>query len=399
MKFFHNEMFDFEVQIALGSVYYRAADVGEILSTIDRIKDGDYEGWFREWYATAERVHRIADECASANHRVSARAAYLRASGYYFMATRSLDGTTNPERLLPTWEVHRRCFDSFASLQQPAIEKVAIPYEGKSLVGYLFNPEDSIKPRPTIILNNGSDGPVNYMWVGGAAAALERGYNALTFDGPGQGEALWIQNIAFRPDWEKVITPVIDFLLQRPEVDPRKIVLTGISQAGYWAPRAAAFEKRLAAIVADGGVCDVGASWFKNLPPQLTGLLQANQREAFDRAMGAGLASAPPVVQQTLKFRMKPYGFSSYFDAFKAVTQYSLDGIVEQIECPVLITDPEQEQFFPGQSQQLYDRLKCPKTILRFTEAEGADFHCEPKARSLYDQRVFDWIDEIVSAK
>lgn len=53
------------------------------------------------------------------------------------------------------------------------------------------------------------------MWLFGAAAAVARGYNRLTFDGRGQGAALWQQKMPFRPDWEKVFTPVVDYALSR----------------------------------------------------------------------------------------------------------------------------------------------------------------------------------------
>jgi hypothetical protein len=68
--------------------------------------------------------------------------------------------------------------------------------------------------------------------------------------------------------------------------------------------------------------------------------------------------------------------------------------VISRITCPMLITDPEGEQFWPGQSQRLYDALDCPKQLVRFTAAEGADSHCEPKAPTLRNQRVLDWLDE-----
>ena len=64
-----------------------------------------------------------------------------------------------------------------------------------------------------------------------------------------------------------------------------------------------------------------------------------------------------------------------------------------QIQCPMLIADPEGEQFWPGQSRQLYDALPGPKALAAFTAAEGADLHCEPKALGLRAQRFFDWLD------
>ena len=74
--------------------------------------------------------------------------------------------------------------------------------------------------------------------------------------------------------------------------------------------------------------------------------------------------------------------------------EYHLRDVAGLIECPLLIADPENEQFWPGQSQQLHDALSGPKELVRFTVAEGAGGHCEPAALGLRDQRVFDWLDQ-----
>jgi hypothetical protein len=92
---------------------------------------------------------------------------------------------------------------------------------------------------------------------------------------------------------------------------------------------------------------------------------------------------------------MKPYGLDSIYDVFEAVRKYKLDDVVDRITTPMLITDPEEEQFWHGQSQQLHDALPGPdREIVPFTAAEGANWHCEPMARSLVDQRVVDRLDE-----
>ena len=81
-------------------------------------------------------------------------------------------------------------------------------------------------------MNNGSDGPVTSVWPPIAAGGVARDYNVVIFDGPGQQSMLFDRGVPFRHDWEQVITPVVDFLLGRSDVDPKQIVLYGISQAG-----------------------------------------------------------------------------------------------------------------------------------------------------------------------
>jgi len=190
-KFFNHEQFNFELQFALGGVHYGAGDIGDMLSTADRVVDGDADSWCREWIATGQRLAAIAERLAKSGHSVSARAAYLRAATYYAVALSSVDGTTDPAALLcPTFAEHRRCFDAYAELLDPPAERVEIPYEVGTMPGYLFRPSTSDMPRRTLIMNNGSDGPVTSIWPPVSAGGVARGYNVLIFDGPGQHFAI-----------------------------------------------------------------------------------------------------------------------------------------------------------------------------------------------------------------
>jgi hypothetical protein len=233
-------------------------------------------------------------------------------------------------------------------------------------------------------------------WTMGIAAALERGYNAYTFYGPGQGTALLQQKLYSRPDWEKVISPLLDYLLIRREVDPGRVALLGISDGGYWAPRAAAYDARLAACVADPGVWDVSTAWTQTLPRLAVELLATANQAKFDNLIRVVLRFSPKAAPALL-LRIRRFGQSSAYDAFKAAQEYNLTGVVNQIRCPILITDPEGEQFWPGQSQKLYDALPGRKTLMKFTLAEGGDLQCEPKIAGLRTQRIFDWLDQTLS--
>ena len=199
------------------------------------------------------------------------------------------------------------------------------------------------------------------MWVeGGAAALVARGYNALAFDGPGQGASLFLQHLYFRPDWEHVITPVVDYLLTRADVDADRIAITGVSQGGYWVPRAVAFEHRIAAAVADPGVFDV-AHFVDRAPPAQHAPTHRDGRAGEVRPRHGvrreGLEGPP----RHARLPRPPVRSHVAVRDFRAVQEYTLEGVVEQIECPMLILDPEGEQFWPGQSQRLYDALTGPE--------------------------------------
>ena len=137
----------------------------------------------------------------------------------------------------------------------------------------------------------------------GGAAALERGYNALIFEGPGQGSMLFEREIFFRPDWEHVVTPIVDWLTAQPDVDANRIAITGWSLCGESVIRAAAFEHRLAAVVADPGVLDVWLSYPAFLRKLFTGgcLQGGGQPHLEPRHRPGAQCSGPVHLRQALR--------------------------------------------------------------------------------------------------
>jgi len=394
VPFFEHAQMDFEIRAGLGGAYYGSTDAGEILATVESIEDGNFESWFAAFRATGDRLRILGDEAV---HSVSKGEAYLRAANYYGLANVFVDGTDDPSRQRPTWQAHIDCWNAFCELRSPRVDFLRVPLDGVDMPGWFFKAASDDTPRPTLVFTNGSDAPTAGMWGFGIAGALRRGYNAFTYDGPGQNTMLWIHGVPFRPDWEAVVTPIVDALLARPDVAADKLVLSGLSQGGYWAPRALAFEHRFAAGIADPGVMDVSTSWMREMTDEDLAMIAGGEREAFDAAVAEAMKDLPASMRQTLEWRQKPYCTDSLFDVLKALEEYNLREVAAQIRCPMFIADPDDEQFWPGQSRMLRDALSTPTHLARFTREEGANWHCEPLARSLYDQRVFDWLDALFS--
>jgi pimeloyl-ACP methyl ester carboxylesterase len=389
--FFQNPTFEMIFLTSLGRAYHSGGDVGKILYLTRQVEDGNYESAFVAFRQAGDEARALAEESAAAGHRESARQAYLWAQNFYDSATYFIDQSRDPSRLLPTWELLYDCWLKSLPFFETPIEPVKIPYEGTELQGFYMRGNSTEKKRKLLILVNGSDGSMLDMWLWGGAGAVARGYDCLAFDGPGQGYALWKQKLYFRPDWEKVITPVVDYVLTRKDVDPKRIALQGISQGGYWVPRALAFEKRIAAGIADPGVVDVSTSWTNSIPKPLQELLQAGRKQDFDSNLAKGTSAAD---RGYLNFRVRPFGFTSFYDTYHAVQAYNLRDVADKITCPMLVTAPANEAYWPGQSQELYDLLKGPKKLVPFSEESGADLHCEVKGTGLRDLRVFNWLDE-----
>lgn len=379
------------IRSTLGRAVHGAADVGEVLAAVAGVPAKDHDAWFAAWRDLGDRVAAQGDAAAAGGHRVSAAAAYLRASAYLAAAVNAVAALASDADLLPTFRAHRRAWDAWVDHADLDVVRVAVPYEGDTLPGYLFRAPGG-GARPTVVAVNGSDGSLTSLWGECVAGALRRGYHALVFDGPGQQSVLFERGVPFRPDWEKVLTPVLDAVLARPEVDADRVAVYGVSQAGYWVARALAFEHRPVAAVVDPGVVDVAASWEREVPGSLLKLLDKGEDHAFDRDMELGMRLSKSTAR-TWRFRARPYGADGYAATLREVRRYDVADVADRITTPLLITDPEGEQFWPGQSRRLAALTPGVSTLVPFTAAEGADGHCQPLARSLTEQRVFDWLD------
>lgn len=395
-KFFKDSQFSFQALRLLGEAAWGAADIGEVLTTVDKIEDGNFESWCLEWAKTAERIEKFAKKCYSDGNTVSAEEAYLRASNYYRTSEFYLNKNLEAKRSSELYDKNLECFSFVMKFNKPVIEPVRISYEGTSLPGHFYKVPGNM-PRPTLIAMTGFDGTKEEMY-GVAMAAVKRGINCIAIEGPGQGEVIRKQNLVFRLDYENVITPVVDYLSSRKEVDSNAILLLGESFGGYLAPRAAAFENRLAACIANTGVFDfMGFRRPKNM----------KRGEAFKQIRDnfkdtnielKKIMETNTEMRWALTHGMYVFGVKSPAEFMIQCEDYWLQDICDKIKCPTLIVDGEDENMFPGQAKQLYDLLTCQKEYMMFTSEEGAEAHCQVGAKHISNERIFNWIENVVLA-
>src|SRR6267143_4437775 len=327
MKFlFDADSFSFETLRTTGFAAYGGADLGEVLTTARHIGEGDEAGWHQAWKATADRVADIGEQALASGHRVSAREALLRASNYYRTAGAFLleHPATDPEMTSLSARQHDTFAAAVALFDTPVLA-VSIPYEDTTLPAYLFLVDDSGAARPTIIYNSGYDSTREESYFVIAAAALRRGYNVLAFDGPGQGAALREQKLVMRPDWEAVITPIVDYALTRGEVAPDKIVLFGYSLGGFLVARAAAFDHRVAALILDDGIHDLHAAFAKSMPPFMGAWIEEGRDDVAIPVLTM-LTHVNTQVRWALRNGMWVFGADSFADLIRRARDYTLDG-------------------------------------------------------------------------
>lgn len=390
---FEDETYMFQFIRTLGAAYNGGADLLECLETGARIKEGDGESWYREWLETADRLKGIGDQAMAAGHVVSAKEAYLRASNYYRTAEFFIHEDPADVRHMNAARQSRDCFVEALKYSPFETTTVEIPYEETHLPGYFLRSPKAKGDAPLLIAHTGFDGNAEEMYFFIGPQALERGYHCLLFDGPGQGMALREKGLFYRPDWEKVITPVVDFALQLAGVDQKRIALYGISMGGYLAPRALAFERRIKAGIANGAMFSMAQPMKDTLGPDMVNLLKTDP-DKFDETM-APLMAVPKVKWFTEDAKWK-YNVSSTAEILNTQEAYTMEDLAEKIQCPMLITSGEADHLMSGQAIQLYEALTCPKTFMEFTSNDAAETHCQCGALGIAAQRMLDWLDEVI---
>ena len=384
----------------LAYIPYGGADFGDVAAVAEKVGHGDDSAFYDAWVEAAQRQQAEADATLARAKTASARELYLRASCSYAASYHPIYGAPVDPRLLDAFRKQMALFATAMRLGDPAVEPLRIPFDRLSLPAYLIPAEGRAQERrPLLILTNGYDATLTDLYFASAVAASRRGYHALIFDGPGQGELLYEHGVPLRPDWETVIAAVVDFALTLDVVDPARIALSGGSLGGYLAPRAASGEYRLAACIADPGQWSV-ATGFRQAALRLGGT--PDEVRDLGRIGDALLDRMRQMIEGDRKLRWMVVqrgfwanGVGNLRDYLASVETYTLEGRAELIRCPTLLTCAERDPLAAGVAAML-DALRCPKQMIRFTAAEGAGDHCEMMNRSLLNRRVLDWLDDVL---
>ena len=400
MKFFQDELHNELGTWALGYSPYGGADIGEIEAIAATVGDGDDAAFYHAWVDFGARVAAEAEGTLAKGHRKTASALYLRAACFYGCSYRILFGEPVDPRLLSAYRKQVAAFEKGLSLGNDLGRPVRIPFEATTMPGY-FIPARGYENdrRPLVIFNDGYDATFLDMYFASAVAASQRGYHCLLFDGPGEGEMLFEQGVRLRPNWETVVTPVVDFALTLPNVDPARIALSGWSLGGYLAPRGASGELRLAACIADPGLPGMPPAFrlfaaHLGATPEMVSDL-GNLDGALLERMSKAIEADRQLQWSIMRRGFWVHGAKDLRDYLRMIEPYTMDGRTELIRCPTLITSAANDPLSAG-AKSLYDALRCPKQLLTFTAAEGAGMHCEMQNRSLLNGRAFDWLDDIL---
>jgi dipeptidyl aminopeptidase/acylaminoacyl peptidase len=323
-------------------------------------KAGNDEAWHEEWARLAD----ILEERAKAGSRHSAAENYFLSSLYHTISEHFIP-PADPKRLASYREV-LRTFDAGRDASSYSVERVAVPFEGKTLPAY-FVP--AAKRGPAAIFICGLDTTKELWFLRARFQFAARGISALFIDTPGIGEALRLQKLVTRHDYEKPVGAAIDWLERRAEVDPARIGIVGSSLGGYYVARAAAFEPRLKAAVAWGAIYDYHAVWQRRLA-------------------GKGTIAAP-------RFQlMFITGTDTMEAAVEKVKDFRIADFAARIRCPFLVMHgAEDQQVLMEDANAMYAAIGAAgKEMVVFTGENGGAAHTQFDNHLPALQVCADWI-------
>ncbi len=383
--------FNFEALRGMSYQSTQGAAIGECLRTIKDIKQNNFESWIKGWQVLAERNSAEAENYLKKGLNSCACYAFHRAANYYRMAEFYAQYTDPRQEAL--WRRSRECFFQACKLNKTEIEPVEIPFDGARLPGYFV--KSGTGKAPTLIAMSGFDGSAEELYHFIGAVAPENGWNCLMFEGPGQRGCLHLNpKLKLRSDYEVPVKAVVDYVVSRNEVDADKMALIGYSLGGYLAPRAAAYEHRFKACIASSLVIDIGEA-VRAVWPEVLRNMNAGVFNTFFKGFSIFNKDMKWFYDQAL-WAMdinSPHEFISAFDKF------SLQGLQNQFECPILsvMGADELEQT----SQLLIDStIKWAQTVNSqvhvFSKATGASAHCQIGNMGQSQALIFEWLNNTV---
>ena len=321
-------------------------DFEEVTASISR-----WDEWCAAWSARAAIHERLGDEALAAGHRLTAGEHYTRAAIEYHFGKFMFVHDLPQMRAAHAKTVE--CRLKALPLIRPPGERVAIPFEGRTLYGILRKPAGASRP-PVVIMCVGLDSTKEEMDTY-ENVYLARGLATLAFDGPGQGEAEY--DIPIRGNYETAVAAVCDFIGTRPDLDAARIGILGVSLGGYYSARAAAFEPRLKACVSVSGPY----SWVEIFDAR-----NELSREAFRVRSHSKTMDEARVVAQTL----------------------NTAGVARNIRCPIFIVAGKLDRLTPyTNAERLRSEVAGP---CRYLLVEDGN-HVVNNRRYTYTTQIADW--------
>lgn len=316
-------------------------------------KASNWQEWYKAWCEVGARHEAIGEEALKGGNDYTAGQAFAKAAVYYHFSQFTLakypdlkkEGTTRKI------EVYKKA----APRLLPYARRIEIPFEGEIIPAYLRVPFSVVKP-PVVLLIPGADS-VKEEFRTLEEVLLIRGMATLSMDGPGQGEMRY--HMLMRPDYNKAVSAVIDFLNTQPYLDSGRIAGVGISMGGTFIMKAAAEDNRIKAAVDIAGPYHI---------------------DYWDQC--------GPILKETITFL-----FDAKSEEEAQEKAYSIDirEAMPKVKCPILIVHGQLDRIVPLEdANKMYQNAECEKELLVYPEGNHVCNNIVYK----YRPYVGDWVKQ-----
>ncbi|TPR19291.1 alpha/beta hydrolase family protein [Apilactobacillus timberlakei] len=391
MKFFNdNEAFNFETIRALGYANYLGSSYGEVNEIVKKIDSKSTDSWFNEWNSMAQLLNKNASEQIQNNHIASAYKTLLRVSNYYRSAEFFLDPYDN--RRIKVYLDSVDAFQKAMRISKYDVSILNIPFDGYYMNGYLF--KSKYENAPTLIYVGGYDSTCEELYFSGGAEAIERDYNVLIFDGPGQGGVLRKYDKKTISNYEKPLAAAIDYLDNYTDININNFIgLMGMSLGGNYVARAAAFEKRINAVI----MYDIFTNPYQSIIEknrEVEKLLALSTKEVLQK-----IEEKPMIIQWMIKNFLWVFDGKNISEKVNNLKNMDVSKISSKIGVPSLLLFGEDDIFVS--KQQLDNQVKYMNsklvTVRKFDNTFGAQYHCQVGNVNILLSTVFDWLEEVMN--
>ena len=316
----------------------------------------------KELIRIAKKREMMARRAEDDGHLVTARDNYFSASACYILAQTAVP-EDDLDRMTEYNTKKNECYDNFMRYSPHPVERVEIPFEDRSLPGFLHLPKDRAQEVPCIIDIGGTEILKEILLPLYNNKILERGMAVLAFDGPGQGDAR-LRGITLGGDrFIRAGRAVMDFLIGRKEIDPEKVGIRGFSMGSRVTPIIVANDHRFKAAAVHGSAFETrGAAHDEAIPlikPKVMWMQGIDDEEEFDRLT-------------------RPKGNNPF------------KRIAADIRCPFLIIAGEDDTISPIEyTYDFYNDMTAPKKLVVY-EGQGHEI------RHTYDvdTLIADWLKD-----
>lgn len=386
--FFKTFEFEFETTRLLWYTPSGGSDYGEVATTAEKIKDGNYESWYKEWSDFAKKLEERSDNFSSI---ISKANGYLRASRYYQAAEFFLPA--NDSRKIEAYQKSVKLFYKSLDIQKVKYTLEKIDYKNAKIRTLLFRTD--MESKGTLFICGGFDALLEELYFTNVKSGLENGYDIVLYEGPGQSDVIRKYNLPFEENWHIVARQVVDFYSEKYQLSGERIGI-GLSLGGLLVSRAASLDQTLFdKIVLYNYFPSMLDSFKKSMPKFLYKYIDSGFPKPLEQICSFYI-SKNKFLNWQIEHAKWTFGENSLNDLLKKCSKFNEDISLKKLNTDTLVLLAENENYYNFRlGLNFYENIPAiNKKLILFNKTNfSSDLHCQNGASHDSNDQIFEWLD------